>query len=298
MVTRILLALLVMTGVASAQAPKITIGFYAPSVPFDSSQARLAYVQGLAKAIEQNTGIKTDATPYASLGALKKDAPNFAIIDGQCYATNLSWQLLANSTVGGGTSRQWALFSNAGGTMQSLKGKKLAFMEAGCNDAGFIDNAMLESEVDNGFFSGRKGERDLNAAVASVSSYKTAQAVFAPVGSEKGLTKVFETGNVPNPAFVEIDDSKLPPGTTAKVAAAVQGYGGGGAISGWTKPSKEPYQALNGRMAPVRKQGIFASPEPARLGQGDVLQEPPSIKEPAYVAVRHHFLRAPAGRME
>ena len=60
MVTKILTALLVMTGVASAQAPaKIEIGIYAPSVEFGTAQARLAYVQGLAKAIEQNTGIKT-----------------------------------------------------------------------------------------------------------------------------------------------------------------------------------------------------------------------------------------------
>jgi hypothetical protein len=297
MVIRILIALLVLTGVASAQGQKIEIGIYAPSVDFGTAQARLAYVQGLAKAIEQNTGIPTNAQSYASLAALKKDAPDFAIIDGQCAATNSGWQVLANANIGGGTSRQWALFSNAGGTMQSLKGKKLAYMAAGCNDTGFIDNAMLESEVDPGFFSARQAEKDLTGAVASVSSYKTAQAVFAPVGSEKGLTKVFDTGSVPNPAFVEIG-SKLPAGTSSKVAAAVQGYGGGGAISGWSKPSAEPYRGLAGRMQPVRKQGVFASPEPARINQTDVLQDVPSLKEPAYVAVRKHFQRASAGRMD
>jgi hypothetical protein len=298
MVTRIIIALLVMTGAAWAQAPaKITIGIYAPSVPFDSAQARLAYVQGLAKAIEQSTGIPTQAQPYASLAALKKDDPDFAIIDGQCYATNLGWKLLANANIGGGTSRPWALFSSAGGTMQSLKGKKLAFMESGCNDTGFIDNAMLESEVDNSFWGGRKGEKDLSAAVAAVSSYKTAQAVFAPVGSEKGLTKVFDTGNVPNPAFVELG-GKLPSGTSDKVAAAVLGYGGGKEISSWSRPSKDPYQGLAGRLSPVRKSGVFAPAESARLNSTDVLQEPPTLKEPAYVSVRRQYVRAAAGRME
>src|SRR5262245_50969348 len=157
------------TGVAAAQpAQKITIGIYAPSVEFGAAQARLAYVQGLAKAIEQATGIKTDAQSYANIAALKKDAVDFAIIDGVCYATNLGWRLLATATIGGGTTRPWALYSSAGDTMQSLKGKKLAVIATGCNDAGFVDNAMLESEVDPAFFGGRSGKPDLTAAVAEV----------------------------------------------------------------------------------------------------------------------------------
>src|SRR5262249_43955879 len=162
----------------------------APSVEFGTAQARLAYVQGLAKAIEQSTGIKTEAQSYASLPALRKDNVEFAIVDGACYATNLGWKLVANASIGGGTTRAWALFSSAGDTMQGLKGKKLAFVQTGCNDAGFIDNAMLESEVDATFFGGRAAEKDLTAAIADVTSYKTAQAVFAPIGSVKGLAKI------------------------------------------------------------------------------------------------------------
>src|SRR5687768_16088786 len=131
MATRILIILLVLAGMASrasGQNPpaKLTVGIYAPSVEFGTSQARLTYVQGLAKAIEQQTGIKTDAQAYASVSALKKDNVDFAIIDSQCYATNLGWKLLANASIGGGTSRAWALYTNAGDNMQALKGKKLA----------------------------------------------------------------------------------------------------------------------------------------------------------------------------
>src|SRR6185503_20690076 len=82
--------LLALAGAAAAQpAQKITIGLYAPTVEFGAAQARLAYVQGIARAIEQNTGIKTEAQSYANVAALKKDAVDFAIIDGMCYATNL-----------------------------------------------------------------------------------------------------------------------------------------------------------------------------------------------------------------
>jgi hypothetical protein len=294
-------ALAELAGAASAQpaqpAQKITIGIYAPTVEFGAAQARLAYVQGLAKAIEQNAGIKTEAQSYASVAALKKDAVDFAIIDGMCYATNLGWKLLATANIGGGTTRPWALYSSAGDTMQALKGKKLAFIATGCNDAGFIDNAMLESEVDPAFFGVRSGKPDLTAAIAEVASYKAAQAVFAPAGAAKGLTKVFDTGAVPNPAFVDVS-GKLPAGVVERVASAVIGFGGAGAIASWTKPSREIYTALAGRLGKLTKAGVLASPEPVRIDARDALIEPPTLKDTAMVEVRHHFVRPSGGRME
>ena len=295
MASKVLAILVLMAGVAAAQpAPKIRVGFYAPSVEFGTAQARLVYVQGLAKAIEQATGVKTEAQSYSSLAALRGDNVDYAIIDGSCYATNMTWKLLANANIGGGITRPWALFSSAGDTMQSLKGKKLAFVATGCNDAGFVDNAMLESEVDPTFFGARVGEKDLTGAIADVSSYKTAQAVFAPIGSVKGLAKVFDTGAVPNPAFVEIA-GKLP---ADKVAGAVIGFGGGGAITGWTKPAREPFQALASRLARVPKTGVFATPEPVRVDARDVLVDPTTLRDAAAVAVRHHFVRPAGDRME
>jgi len=291
-------ALAGLTAVAAAQpAQKITIGIYAPSVEFGAAQARLAYLQDLARAVAQATGMPTEAQSYANIAALKKDAVDFAIIDGMCYATNLNWKLLATATIGGGTTRPWALYSSAGDSMQALKGKKLAFIGTGCNDAGFIDNAMLESEVDPAFFGGRSAKPDLTAALAEVASYKAAQAVFAPVGAGKGLTKVFDTSPVPNPAFVEIG-GKLPPAIVERVAASVIGYGAGGAIAGWTRPSREIYTALAARMGKVVKAGVFASADPVRIDAKDALIEPPTLRDTAVVDVRHHFVRPSSGRME
>lgn len=282
------------TAIAQPRPQKIRIGLFAPSVEFGTAEARLAYVQGLAKAIEQATGVRAEAQPYASLAAMRADSVDYAIVDGPCYATNLGWRLLASANIGGGVTRPWALFSSAGDTMQSLRGKKLAYVATGCNDAGFVDNAMLESEVDPGFFGSRVGEKDLTGAIADVASYKTAQAVFAPVSSVRGLTKVFDTGAVPNPAFVEIS-GKLP---ADKVASAVIGYGGGGAITGWTRPSREAYQALAARLARVVKQGLLANPEPVRLDARDALVDPPTLRDPAAVPVRSHFIKPAGDRMQ
>lgn len=282
---------------AGAQNKKLRVGIYAPSVEFGSATARLAYVQGLGKAIEQSTGLDVEAQSYASLATLKKENVDFAIVDGLCYATNLGWRLLANATIGGATSRPWALYASAP-DMQSLKGKKLSFITTGCNDAGFIDNAMLDSEVDAAFFGARIGKPDLASAIAEVAATKTAQAVFAPVGTAKGLTKLFDTGNVPNPAFVDLSGGKLPAAVVDKVAAAVTGYGGAGAIGGWARPSRDVYGALAGQLGKVVKNGVLANPEPVRIDAKDVLLEPATIRETALVGVRHHFVRAPGERLE
>jgi len=293
---RALFILLALATPAMAQPKKITVAIYAPSVEFGASTARVAYVQSLAKAIEQNTGLQVDAQSYANLAAMKKDNVDFAIVDGPCYATNLGWKLLATAQIGGGSTRSYALFASGANEMQALKGKKLAFIAAGCNDAGFVDNAMLESEVDPAFFT-RVGKPDLTAAIAEVAQTKTAQAVFAPVASVKGLTKLFDTGAVPNPAFVDVG-SKLPQATVDKVAAAVIGFGGGGAIAGWSKPSRDIYTSFAGRLGRAAKTPIFANPEPVRIDARDVLIEPPTIKDYALVGVRHHFVRAPGERMQ
>lgn len=279
-----------------AAGDKLTIGIYAPSVEFGTAQVRLQYAQALAKAIEAQTGAKTEAKSFAQWSQLKGANVDFAIVDGQCYATSLGWTLLANAEVGGGTSRSWALFADGATGMQALAGKKLAYVQTGCNDNGFIDNAMLESEVDAGFFSGRVGKPDLTAAVAEVASYKGAAAVFAPVGSQKGLTKIFDTGTVPNPAFVQLN-AKIPSETAQKVASAVIGFGGGGAISGWAAPNKGAYQGLAGRMGKSVKRGVFAAPDPVRFDSKDVLIEPESIDDTATTGVRQHFERPPE-RME
>ncbi len=287
----------VQTGDAQPAGPaKLTVGIYAPSVEFGTAQARLQYAQGLARAIEAQTGIKTEAKSFAAFSQLKGSGVDFAIVEGQCYAANMGWELLANATIGGSTSRGWALYSGAGGDMQALKGKKLAYVQTGCNDNAFIDNAMLESEVDPAFFSARVAKPDLTAAVAEVASYKSAQGVFAPVGSQKGLAKVFDTGAVPNPAFVQLN-GKVPDSVTTKVGAAVTGFGGGGAISGWTSPSKASYQGLAGRMGKVIKRGVFAAPDPVRFDAKDVLVEPETLDDTALTGVRQHFERPPA-RME
>jgi hypothetical protein len=274
----------------------LTLGIYAPTVPFASSQARLQYVQSLAKAIESATGSKVQASSFTSLGQLTSKKVDFAIIEGQCFASNSKGDLLAVAKVGGGTARSWALYSSQGPNLNQLSGKRLAYVKTGCDDTGFIENAMLESEVSGSYFSGKVGKPDVSAAVAEVASRKGAEGVFAPSGQQKGLTKVFDTGSVPNPAFVQLN-TKLPKATVEKVQSVVRSFGGGGAISGWEAGSDSTYRQLRGRMGRRVKRGVMADPSPVRVDAKDVLEEPKTLDDTDLTPVGQHF-EAPPRRLE
>ncbi len=279
-------------------ARKLTLGIYAPSIEFGAATARLAYVRALAAHVTKATGFDVDARSYANLAALVRANVDFAIVDGPCYATHLGWRLVATAKVGGGASRAWALFSNGPTSLAGLRGKRLAYVATGCNDAGFVDNAMLESEVAPGLFGARVGKQDLTGAIAEVASYKTAHAVFAPIVSisaSRGLTKVFDTGSVPNPALVAL--AKLPAATVDRVGAAVLGFGSSGPIGGWLRPSRRLYAAFSGRLAKRTKRPVFATPVTFELDLRDALAEPPTMREPTLVDVRRHVV-APPPRMD
>lgn len=280
-----------------ASPDKLEIGIYAPTVAFSSSQDRSTYINSLGAAISQRAGVKVQAFSFTSFGQLKGKKLDFAVIDSQCYAVNArSGKLLANARVGGGTSRRWALYSSQGPKLESLQGKRIAYVKTGCSDDNFVDNAMLESEVSSRFFSGRVGKPDVLAAVAEVASRKGAQAVFAPEGSQKGLTKVFDAGSVPNPAFVQLN-SKLSSSLVDKVAAAVKSYGGGGAIAGWSSADEGDYKSLRSSMGRRVKRGIFADPSPVRVDGKDVLIPPKSLDDTDVTPVGQHF-EAPPPRMD
>lgn len=285
------LTLLVGSRTGETQAGQLTVAIYAPSVNFGTSAARLSYVQRLASAIQTATGRRVEAKAFSSLAQLQRAKPHFAIIEGQCVAAK-KYKVLANAVVGGGTSRRWALFSNAGRSMSALKGKKLAYMKTGCRDTAFLENAMLESEVTvKSFFSSMVGKGDLNGSVAEVATLRGAQAVFAPVGSQKGLSKVFDSGSVPNPAFVQIGN--VPASVSAAAKKAVVGYGGGGAISGWKSANPKAFSSLRGRMSKRKKKGIFASPDPVRVSARDVLIFPSSLDDTQLTEVGQHFVKPP-----
>lgn len=281
--------LLGMTGAVAAApetAPEqLSVAMYAPAAAFADSSARIAYVQGLAKTIQQKTGISTTGKMYVRLGDLLGAKPDFAIIDGQCLASKSPGPILATAVVAGDTSQSWALYTR-GETLPMLRGKRIVVAKTGCRDADFLDNAMLDGEVKTAtYFAAIIDKPDVTGAVLAVRDYKAADAVFAPAVSARGLTKIYDAGAVPNAGFVALRQYGEP--LVNQVKDAVLGYGGGGGFDGWRAAAQVSYTALGVRMGGRVKRPVFAAPDPVRLDDQAVLIVPHSTY--AEAPIRQHF---------
>jgi hypothetical protein len=279
-----------LASVASAQtnepAGPLTLAMYAPAAAFADSSARLAYVQGLAKAVGQRMGTQVTGKVYVRLGDLLAAKPELAIIDGQCLASRPTGTLLATAVIGGDTSQSWGLYTRGGDALASLKGKKLVYVKTGCRDTDFLDNAMLDGEVKTAAFFGQLVDKpDVTAAVLTVRDYKAADAVFAPAGQARGLSRTYDAGAVPNPGLVAL--KALPGPVLEQVKDAVVGYGGGGGIDGWRGAAPGGYAALGGRMGTRVKKLVFAPPEVVRIDDQDIVVMPQPKFEQA--SVKQHF---------
>ena len=288
-----LLSLLAAAPVPTAQAQQgepMTVAMYAPATAFADSSARLAYVQGLARAIQQKTGVPTNGKAFVRLGDLLAAKPDFAIIDGQCVAARqgTTGTLLATASIGGDVNQGWGLYSRQGGAegLANLKGKKLVYVKTGCRDGDFLDNAMLDGEVrTEAYFGALIDKPDVAGAVLTVRDYKAADAVFAPASQARGLSKVYDAGPVPNPGFLALKSHPAP--LLEGVKEAVLNYGSGGGIDGWRTAAPGAYSALGARLAGRNKRLVFAPPDVVRLDDADVLVLPASRWDQA--TVKQHF---------
>ncbi len=290
----LIVALLALSTAARAQQgeQQLTVAMYAPAAPFADSSARLAYMQGLAKAIQQKLNVPTSGKIYVRLADLMASKPDFAIIDGQCLAARSPGPILAAAVSGGDVNQPWALFARGNESLASLKGKKLVYVHTGCRDAEFLDNAMLDGELKTQSYFGAVIEKpDLGGALATVRDYKAAEAVFAPTAQARGLSKVYDAGQVPNAGFVAL--RAFPNATMEAVRDAVLGYGGGGGIDGWRAAAQTSYTGLGGRMAARIKRPVFATPDVVRLDDQDVMVLPQWRWEQA--TVKQHFWEPAAG---
>lgn len=290
---KIIVLMVALAAAGSAAADEqLTVAMYAPAAAFADSSARVAYIQGLAKAIQQKTGQATTGKIFVRLGDLLAAKPDFAIIDGQCLAAHAPGPILASAVGGGDTQQGWGLYTRGGETLATLKGKKLVTVKTGCRDTDFLDNAMLESEVKTASYFGSLVEKpDVAGAVATVRDYKAADAVFAPAGQARGLTKVYDAGTVPNAGFVAL--KTFPAATQDAVRDAVLAYGGGGGIDGWRAAAQASYAGLGARMGARSRRPVFAVPDVVRLDDQDLLVLPASRYEQA--TVKQHFWEPSSG---
>lgn len=266
-------AALVALGVAPAAAQKrpIKLGIFTPTVEFADSGARLSYVQALAAAVERAAGRQVEGLSFTSLRSLRAAKVDVAVVDAACAVSN-RWPVLAAGRVGEGAARRWALFARQATSLAGLRGKRLVTVKIGCGDRGFVEHGLLEGELPLSYFGSWSGKPDLKGAVAEVAALRGADAVFAPIGSGRGLRRLFVTGAIPGPALVQIDRG-LDRETAAVIARAVAGFGGRGPIAGFAVGGAARYSALRRRLAGSPKRGVFALAPLVRFEAVDVIAE-------------------------
>jgi hypothetical protein len=280
-------SLLLMATSARAADKPLTIAIYAPNTPFESGADSFAFANRLAQQIQSVAGVPAQGKAFAHAkdleAAIKARQVDFAVVDGVYLAERgVPWQVLATATSGGDTAPRWALFSSTAGSVPELQGKKLAIVSAGPRDQAFIENALLDGELQIGKFFGAKSTApDIKSAVAAA-SLKKVDAVFAPEVAGKGLKKIFDAGRVPNPAFCEVAGG-LEPGLVSKVKNAVLSHGASGpALDGWKAGGGEPYRVLQGRLGTRARRPVMVEPEVVHIEDQDVLVAPaldPSLPE-------------------
>lgn len=278
-----------LTAVAHAEGKSHTLAMYAPNAPFESGADRFGFANKVASALSSATGAEFQAKVYAKAAdleaAIKNKQVDLAIVDGIYLAERgVPYPVLATATIGGDTSTRWWLFGNGAGSVQDLQGKVLSVSTTGARDTAFLENALLDGELQIArFFSNRVNTPDISSAVAAV-ALKKADAVFAPEAAGKGLKKVFDAGKVANPAMCDLGG--LPPELLAKVKAALPSATGGGVFDGW-KAGSEAQRALAGKMGARARRPVMVEPELVRIEDPDLLIAP--VMEPSLSDLKSQF---------
>jgi len=221
----------------------LRIGLFAPNSGFTGGSS-FSYINGLARHIQNVTGIPTTGKVWRSAGGFRAAARSlhFAVVD-PVFLCRVHYPVLATGRLGGGARAPWALFARGGiSNLTQLKGKRLAIAASGAGDLSFAEG-MLGGRLKLSGFVKPVYRADLRSAINAVKA-GAADAVLAPVALARGLRRVFTAPSVPNAGFAVLARG-LPKSLVGKVAAAVRGYGGSG-VGGWG--SATSYRCPSGRV--------------------------------------------------
>lgn len=212
---------LAQTAKVEAEGPTYTIGVYAPWMYFSNSIARSAYAEQLAAALGRVTGLELRGRGFSTAAEFQNQINagqvHFAVVDAQ-YQIERNLTAIAQGVAHGRPTRPMVLVAASGSGVADLEGKRLARLNVGAGDPGFIFNFLLQNQVEPGFFGKGRSVRDVQGALSLVKLGK-ADATFAYKGVQAG---VFESRPVPLPVFVRTG-APVPADALQRVRSAVLG---------------------------------------------------------------------------
>lgn len=266
-VARLALAVAIVIGLGlglaarPAAAETLTVGMFAPSAPFSSTSARLAFATRLAEHLAQATGashgvgrVYTQASDFAS--AVRRGAVDFALVD-EAYlaASGAGYRVLAAAARGGSSRVTWQLVGRGEArTVGELQGKRIIVPGMGGREDDFVIHALFGSEITAGFFGEIETAPDALSALATL-SLQRADAACVPGGLPlpAGVTRITDLSAIHWPLLVAL------PGTSSeeidRVFDSLASFAGDDVFTGFEAADAEGYLGLSRRLRGSPRQG-------------------------------------------
>lgn len=230
-----------------AVADPVTVGVYAPSMPFDGTAARLELASKLAAHLAGADGVGRvygKASDFAA--ALARGEIQLAVVDAAFLAASgVAHTDLAVAIRGGDAAVAWQLVARApiAGVLD-LRGKTVVAPVAA--PADFVDNAMLGGELPVGFFR-VEASPDVLSAVAAVDLGKADAAVVpGGIALPAGVVRIAALPTVSWPVLIAARGA--PADVIARARERAPSFAGSGAIAGFRAGGADGYQALARRL--------------------------------------------------
>ncbi len=259
---------------SASRADGLTVGMYAPSLPYPGTAARVQAVGKLAEHFGKAVGVTGVGRVYARASdfatAVKKAEVTIALVDVAYLAhTGGNYTVVAAAVRGGDVARPWQLIGKTGTTLAQLQGKTLLVPAIGGHENDFVYAALFGGELPRDYFAKLDTAPDSVSAIAAV-GFGKADAVVVPGGIElpPGMVALLSLTSATDAVLVVYGtDAKL----RAALVTAITTYQGDSIVGGLRTSDAEAVASLRRRFVIAARRGLMVVPA-AKLLVGELLR--------------------------
>ncbi len=265
---------------ATVHADGLTVGMYAPSLPYPGTAARVQAVGKMAEHFGKAVGVNGVGRVYARASdfaaAVKKSEVAIALVD-VAYLVHASsnYTVVAVAVRGGEVTRPWQLVGKTGTTLAQLRGKPLLVPAMGGHENDFVYAALFGGELPRDYFAKIDTAPDSVSALAAV-GFGKADAVVVPGGIAlpPGMVAMLSLTSTADAVLVVYGADT---DRRAKLVAAIISYQGDSVVGGLRTADADVVASLRRRFVVTLRRGLMVVPA-AKLLVGELLR---GVRTPA-----------------
>lgn len=246
----------------------ITIGWFAPSLPYASSAARVAAADQLATHVGAAIGAKVTGRVFSRAGdfasAVRKGQLAYVVVDVAYWAqAGLGGKVVALATRGDNGAVAWQMLGRRADAM-ALRGKRIGVPQLGGQEREFVARALFAGEMPSDFWAGLEAAPDTASVLAAMQLGKF-DGALVPMDAAvpAGFVRVLVLPAVPSIAVVAVAASPSSASVEARrqMAAALAQFASDAVVVGFVAQSDNSAVAMMlRRYVVVAKRAILAVP--------------------------------------